>query len=238
MNIRSKRFFLSALFGASLFWTGLAHMHGPPVSDISGAHPGLKDDALKKALRKDRTHDVLSYRQARTAVFSKIDGNGKKSVGRFTGEPISYVWQPLPHVGNIGHIWPRTRLPKEASTDLHHLFPVIPEANLARNTLKFGNVMVPAWSRGGSRTGVSKKGRVVFQVRPDFRGDVARSMFYVATMYQLNIDPLEEKALRAWHESDPVSAVEKKRNKLVRQHQKSTNPFIDNPKLVDRIVNF
>ncbi len=210
-------------------------MNAPP---ISGSHPGLKDDALKKALRKDRTHEALSYRQARTAIFSKIDGNGKKATGRFTGEAMSYVWQPLPHVGNVGHIWPRTRLPKEAATDMHHMFPVIPEANLARNTLKFGKVMVPAWSRGGSRTGVSKKGRVVFQVRPDFRGDVARSMFYVATMYQLNIDPNEELVLRDWHKSDPVSTVEKKRNKLVRQHQKSTNPFVDNPKLVERIENF
>ncbi len=233
MNKRSLIFLVCTLLGASFFWSSIKLQH-----DVQKA-PGLKDDALKKSLRKSHAgHQVLSYRQARTLLFTKIDGSGKKAKGRFTGETMSYVWQPLPHVGNVGHAWPRTRLPREAASDLHHLFPLIPEANIARNTLKFGQVFVPAWSRGGSRTGVSKKGRVVFQVRPDFRGDIARSMFYVSTMYKLSIDKDEEKVLREWHMKDPVSAIERKRNALIFQHQKSENPFVKNPKLVNRISDF
>lgn len=229
--MRNQKFLFLAIFGATLYWSGLSLLRGPE-------HPGLKDEVLKNALRKNHQHEILSYKQARTLLFTKVDGNGKKAKGRYTGETFSYLWQPLPNVGNMGHLWPRTRLPKEAVTNLHHVFAFVPEANIARNALKFGNVFVPAWSRGNSKAGVNKRGRIVFEVRPDFRGDVARAMFYISTMYKLDIDAAEEVVLRQWHKQDAVSIKEKQRNDTVANLQKSRNPFIDNPKLVDRIRNF
>jgi endonuclease I len=78
----------------------------------------------------------------------------------------------------------------------------------------------------------------VFEVRKEARGDIARSMFYVATMYNLEIPEHEEKALRAWHKQDPVSKEERERNDRVAKHQKSRNPYVDYPNLTNRIKNF
>jgi hypothetical protein len=232
-----------ALLGACLFYGGLAQGLDWVTARYEPQrepHPGLRDDELQRALRTDWSaeHEQLSYWQARKAVFNEIDGNGRKAEGVYTGETITYYSQPLPNKGTMDHAWPLTRLPAEGRTDLHHLFPVIPEARVARVNLRYGDVLVAVWSRGGSKVGPSTGVKPVFEVRKSFRGDIARSMFYVATMYDLEIPDGEEKTLRKWHESDSPSRAERKRNEQVEQVQSSDNPFVDHPGLVDRISDF
>ncbi len=224
---------VAASIGAVFFWTAILTVHQP-----QGPHPGLRDDALKKALKKDWNHEPLSYLSARKALFDTIDGNGRKTECVYTGEVISYLGQPLPNNANVEHTYPESRVPRAALSDLHHLYPVIPEANVARLNLHYGKVFAAVWSRGGSKSGASTKARPVFEVRPERRGDVARSMFYISTMYQVEIPTDEERILKKWHEEDKVSAEEKRRNKRVASKQKSKNPFIDHPGLVDRISDF
>ena len=220
-----------ATLGAYVFWSG--------VSFVPSHEATLRDDALKKELRSKWNHKPVSYWKARSLVFSKIDGNSSKATCVYTGETLSYDGrQPRPDVANIEHTWPRSRMPNGANADMHHLFPVMPEANIARHNFKFGNVLVPAWTRGGSKAGVSRDRAVVFEVRKEHRGDAARAMFYVSTMYQRSIDSDEEKVLREWHRQDPVSAAERERNRKVASFQKSSNPFVVSPEYVDRISNF
>ena len=224
---------LLASLGACVFWATLVTLMRPPEP-----HPGLRDDELQEALRQDRTHRQLSYYQARKHLFGSIDGDGRRAKGVYTGETLEYLRQPLPNKGAVEHAWPMTRLPKEARSDLHHLFAAMPEARVARLNLHYGKVWVPVWARGGSRSGPSSKFKPVFEVRKERRGDIARAMFYVATMYELEIPDREEKALRRWHDADPVSKGERKRNDRVEKRQKSRNPFIDYPKLTRRIGDF
>lgn len=231
-KIKNASYIVLATFGAVVFWGGISQ-----VQISAGPHPGLKDDALKKALRVNRQHAPLTYFKARSIVFGKLDGNGKKAECVYTGETIEYTLQPSPHIGNIEHTLPRSRMPEEANADLHHLFPVIPEANLARANFKFGDVILPVWNKG-SKSGPSRSGKPVFEVRTEHRGDVARAMFYVSTMYDVRIDGDEERVLRKWHKEDPVSQKERKRNEAISKFQKSTNPFISHPGLVSRISNF
>lgn len=233
--VSNIRHILLATLGACAFWSMLGLQIQRPAP---GPHPGLKDDALKEALRKDHDHDPMSYLGARKALFGEIDGNGREAECAYTGDTIEYFMQPLPDDGLMEHAWSVTRLPAEARTDLHHLFAVTSEARVARVNLHYGAVVVPVWSRGGSRSGPSKRVVPVFEVRKERRGDIARAMFYVATMYELKIPGAEEQELRRWHDQDPVSKEERRRNDAVAKKQRSRNPFVDHPNLTNRIKDF
>jgi hypothetical protein len=234
LTLRDVTYLVFAVAGAGLFWTGLYQGAMRP----SEPHPGLRDDALKEALQEDWTHRELSYYSARKNLFEKVDGDGRRTSGVYTGAPIKYLSQPLPNKGMMEHTWELTRLPAEARTDLHHLYPVLPEANAARLNLHYGEVMFPLWSRGGSKAGPSSKVKPVFEVRPKHRGNAARAMFYIATMYDKQIPADEEKILKEWHDEDPVDKAERTRNDTVQKLQSSRNPFVDHPGLVDRISDF
>ncbi len=230
---------LAATTGAFLFYSALFAGGGQlELLDDEQPHPGLRDDALKQALRQDWDHDPLSYIKARKAVFGSVDGNGRTAEGIYTGETLRFIGQPLPNKGLMEHAWPMTRLPKTARTDLHHLFAVLPEARAARLNLHYDDVTVAVWTRGGSRSGASKRVQPAFEVRKETRGDIARAMFYVATMYDRSIPYAEEQTLRDWHQSDPVDASERKRNHEVAEHQSSRNPFVSHPNLTERISDF
>lgn len=226
---------LAAMIGACLFWSAIFIGHQTLDDE---PHPDLRDDALKEALRADWDHKAMSYRMARRLIFTEIDGDGTLVEGRYTGESRHYFGMPPGSVAQVEHTWPRSRLPKKASGDLHHLFPVIPQANRIRRDIRFGTVVQPRWKRGGSKMGKTKDGRWAFEVRQDHRGDVARAMFYVATMYELEIPDREEWTLRKWHADDPVSKAEKRRNWVVSRHQRSRNPYVDFPGLTERISDF
>ena len=227
-----------ASIGACVFWSLVAANFNADVLRPGEPHPGLRDGKLKDALRDNHKHKSLSYYEARKHLWGAIDGDGRNARCAYTGEKIEYFKQPLPNDGATEHAWPLTRLPVEARTDLHHLYAVAPDARVARLNLHYGKVLVPVWSRGGSRSGPSSRVKPVFEVRDEMRGDVARSMFYVATMYDLEIPKDEESELRRWHSQDPVSKAEKARNGRVADKQKSRNPFVDHPNLTKRISNF
>lgn len=242
---------LSAAFLASvLFYGCLIAVLASGVSPLSATgqifrpnpepHPKLRDAQLKDALRKDwsRDHQPLSYLRARAAIWGAVDGNGRKATGAYTGEVIEYFKQPLPNTGAVEHAWPMTRLPAAARSDLHHMFGVTGEARAARLNLHYGTVKVAVWARGGSKSGPGMRVKPVFEVRKDKRGDFARAMFYVATVYDLKIPQAEEETLRAWSRQDPPDHAEKTRNNRVATLQKSRNPFVDYPGLSKRISDF
>lgn len=232
-NVYHPSWILLASLGAVFFWSSFAEVMRP-----TEPHPGLRDDALKQALRKDRVHEPLSYYHARKHLFGSIDGDGKRAECVYTGATLEYFRQPLPNDALIEHAWPPTRLPAEARSDLHHMFAVDSEARLARLNLHYGRVVFPVWSSGGSRSGPSSKVMPVFEVRKERRGDVARAMFYVATMHGIDIPRDEEIVLRTWHDEDPVTKEERARNDRVSKLQRSRNPFVDHPGLTRRIGDF
>lgn len=80
----------------------------------------------------------------------------------------------------------------------------------------------------------------------DHRGDVARILFYMATMYlelhlDDNLNTLEDMSmgklsiLLEWNELDPVDAFKIQRNNRIYEYQGNRNPFIDYPNLADAI---
>ncbi|HEY1120613.1 MAG TPA: endonuclease, partial [Haloferula sp.] len=93
----------------------------------------------------------------------------------------------------------------------------------------------------------------IWKPRPSEKGDLARAMFYMAVRYDgrdtatvdLELDEITNvsngvfgnlETLLAWHNADPVSETERRRNHLIyTQYQHNRNPFIDHPEMVAQI---
>lgn len=115
--------------------------------------------------------------------------------------------------------------------DLHNLWPALATTNKARSNYLFGIIS------GEYRKPLRwcdfeyRRARKVAEPRPTARGDIARSIFYMADEYGLPIDPVMVKLLIEWNRVDPPSGHEIWRNNIIEQLQGTRNKFIDNPRL-------
>jgi endonuclease I len=146
-------------------------------------------------------------------------------------------------------------------TDLFHLYPTDGWVNNKRSNYPFGRVGSTTWtSMNGSKLGSSNYPGftgTVFEPIDAYKGDFARTYFYMATRYQNVIANWASNSPEAgqvfvgnnttvfktwvvdllleWHEADPVSTKEINRNNAVYQIQNNRNPFIDYPEWVNYI---
>jgi hypothetical protein len=142
---------------------------------------------------------------------------------------------------NTEHSWLQSMGAGEepARSDLHHLFPSEWRSNNKRDNNPFGDTTCEdtacPWSENGSELGAGAGGTTVFEVRPKFRGDIARAQFYFAVRYERPIEDTVEATLRAWHAQDPPDDFERERNIRIRIWQDNRNPFVDRPDFVNVI---
>lgn len=143
-----------------------------------------------------------------------------------------------------------------AYKDLFHLYPADGVTNSTKNNLPLGEVTgVPALDNGVSKVGKNGFGTVYsegcFEPADEFKGDFARSYFYISTIYEdfsslwqspmMNNNtypvwkPWAKDLLLKWHRQDPVSAKELTRNEVIYGIQNNRNPFIDYPALAEYI---
>lgn len=142
-----------------------------------------------------------------------------------------------------------------AYVDLNHLYPSEVAANTAKNNYPLGEVDrryidfengvvyvgIPVAGQGGGA-------RFVFEPDDEYKGDFARTYFYMCTAYQnlkwkytymVNNDVYPTlngwsiSLLLKWHREDPVSDKEVNRNEVVYGYQGNRNPFIDEPGLAE-----
>jgi deoxyribonuclease-1 len=109
--------------------------------------------------------------------------------------------------------------------DLYNLVPAIGEVNGDRSNFRFGILPAAGAQHGACPVKVDFKQRV-FEPAAAVRGDIARSYFYMADKYQLNLSSAQQQLLLAWHKQDPVTAAERQLNQRIRQHMGHDNPFI------------
>ncbi|MBQ2592275.1 MAG: endonuclease [Candidatus Riflebacteria bacterium] len=200
---------------------------------------GLRNGDLLKQLRAEVSkHKSYDYTTARELVILGVDNHGGDVECVYTGK----VWHvgtevmPPAEMVNIEHTWPQSKGAKGvAKTDIHHLYPTDSKANSIRGNHPFGLISDP---NPKFNVGGSKGDGNVFEVRKQHRGNVARSMFYFATVYNQKIDEKQEQVLRKWHKEDPVDANEMARNDKVEALQNNRNPYIDHPEYVDMIDDF
>ena len=138
-------------------------------------------------------------------------------------------------------------------TDLFHLYPTDGFVNSKRGNLPIGKVVNATWtSTNGSKVGtsnISGYSGQVFEPIDSFKGDFARTYFYMATCYMDknlgvetqsnfaggNLKPWAKELLLQWAALDPVSQKEIDRNNAVFLLQHNRNPFIDFPELAEMI---
>lgn len=145
--------------------------------------------------------------------------------------------------------------------DPFHVIPSDKKVNGIRGNLAFGEVSSANYtSLNGAKRGtsaISGPTGDVFEPADEYKGDIARGLFYVATRYEdlianwetndtdgdSMLDGTSNKVfeqwaldmLYSWHVNDPVSQKELDRNEAIFAHQNNRNPFIDNPQFVSEI---
>lgn len=118
--------------------------------------------------------------------------------------------------------------------DLHNLWPARADVNKARSSHPFALIEGERRAFEGCDFEVDE-GRRTVEPRPQVRGEIARTMFYMADEYALAIYPRQGSLLQAWHRDDPVSNEERRRNDLIERIQGNRNKYIDSPELADRL---
>lgn len=148
------------------------------------------------------------------------------------------------------------------NSDAHHLFATDGYVNSRRSNWPFGEVGNATYvSSNGSKLGNANAtlgySGTVFEPIDEFKGDLARAYFYMATRYENVIatwqynstnsnasldgtnstvfEPWLLTMLKRWHKEDPVSAKEVSRNQAVFEFQGNRNPFVDHPEYVTQI---
>jgi endonuclease I len=244
------------------------------------AATGLSDSALKTALHRIiRGHHTISYNGLWTAFYNSDDKPNGKVWDMYSDNPDGtppYEYEfgadqcsTTPGIENScynrEHSFPQSYFGSSSSdtvyTDLFQLYPTDSYVNTRRNNYPYGTVANPTWtSMNGSKVGpCSYLGYTgtVFEPLDAFKGDLARTYFYIATRYEHSIpewtilsvygnaildstsfpcfEPWFLAMLMEWHEADPVSQKETDRNNAVYALQGNRNPYIDHPEYVGLI---
>lgn len=237
---------------------------------LSGAALKTKLSSIITAGHQDHGYDGLfnAYPTTDTDHFYEGDGSvldmysenpagsdpynyrhGIKKCGNYSVEGDCY---------NREHVIPQSFFNKKRPmvSDVHHIRPTDGKVNGMRSNYPFGAVTNAAFtSKNGTKVGPSVSpgyGGTVCEPIDEFKGDIARMIFYFVTRYESQLSGFstgnmlggspfpglqtwERDVLMAWSIQDPVSASEIERNNASYVFQKNRNPFIDHPEWVQQI---
>ena len=218
-----------------------------------------------------REHEEVSYTSGLLNAFAKADVDDDGYIIDIYSNcryRTSDNGSSASHVGegyNREHSFPRSWFNGEVApmnTDVFHIYPTDIRVNSQRGNdpygvcangtrLTYGNYV--AKGKSGPCTYPGYRGDV-FEPDDEYKGDLARTFFYMVTCYknelpswagsaQLDYRTNKYKAfstwtinmLMEWTRMDPVSEKEIKRNEVVYGIQGNRNPFIDHPELAEYI---
>ena len=233
---------------------GLPSHNPQPYSDLDLAYPminsGFRDD-YSTFDNDGFLLDIYSENPNGSDPYNHILITDE--CGNYNAEGVCY---------NKEHLLPQSFFNQQMPMrgDIHYVFPTDGQVNGYRGSLPFGEVDTPALTTlNGSKRGLNSfpgyTGEA-FEPLDEFKGDVARALFYFAVRYedQVNtsgwdspsdniLNPSKNQfyddwyidLLLSWHLLDPVSQEEVDRNENGFLHQNNRNPFIDNPTYVQAI---
>ena len=253
--------------------TGIQLAHGQAPAGYYNAAANLNGQQLRVALFNIiKAHNVQPYNALWTAfettdkkangkvwdIYSDIPGGTPPYQYTFiTDQCGSGGYDSEADCYNREHSWPRSYFNEQApmNSDLFHIYPTDGMVNGKRDNDPYGLVdtTVTFWqSENGSRSGVNRYpgySGTVFEPLDSFKGDLARTYFYMSTRYYSEDNGWQNWAmangadlkqwtaamLLEWHHLDPVSQKETNRNNAVFALQNNRNPFIDHPEFADCI---
>lgn len=181
--------------------------------------------------------------------------------------PTNYIALNYPGFGStevIEHSVPKSwwqcdiNHPDCAAEDLNHLYPADGPMNSSKGDDPLGIVVTPTKDNGVSKRGIGYYDGYsggVFEPADQYKGDFARSYFYIATAYEHYFNRWDltktgimfeadtyptlktgaVNLLLQWHRQDPVSQKELTRVEKVYTIQHNRNPYIDYPELIEYI---
>ncbi len=258
----TKRISLSLLMSFGLYLMAIAQA---PNNYYTSAE-GESNENLREALHEIIDgHTVVSYKGLYD-VYETSDligtnqvwdmystcswTHGSKKCGNY-----STVCDCYNREHSVPQSWFNERSPMVS--DAFHVYPTDGKVNGQRSNFPFGecnngtSLGGKALGRLGSSTFSGYNG-TVFEPDDEYKGDFARTYFYMTTRYlgtnlaqtsnaqavfNSNAD-LSNYAIQLflkWHREDPVSQKEIDRNNAVYSHQHNRNPFIDHPELAEYI---
>lgn len=179
---------------------------------------------------------------------------GSDQCGNYSGEGSCY---------NREHTFPKSWFNNAApmKSDVVHILPTDGYVNGRRSNWPYSEVGSTTWvSQNGSKLGSSNApgySGTAFEPIDEFKGDLARIYFYMATRYQNVIANWENNSSNAdvvldgtsdhvfedwylnlmvkWSNEDPVSDKEIERNNNIYDFQYNRNPFVDHPEYITLI---
>ena len=214
----------------------------------------LTDTVKRQGVNSYVIWDIYSFKADGTANYYFTPSTNQ--CGSYSAEGDCY---------NREHSFPQSWFNSEAtpSSDYNHIFPTDGWVNNKRSNYRYGEVASPTYtSSNGSKLGSSATAGIsgtVFEPIDEYKGDVARAYLYMVTRYQdrvstwsglstdgaltlsnntfpsVNINYL--RLMLKWHNQDPVSEKEKRRNNGAYSFQNNRNPFVDSPQYVNKVWN-
>jgi endonuclease I len=261
-----KMFVRNIAFVLAVFWaiSATSTFAQAPLDYYSQAN-NQSGYALKTALHNIiKNHTELSYSELWTAFLSTDIkfGTDDKIWDMYSNSDYTYSSDQCKSTQrdcyNREHSFPKSWFNDgyPMYTDLFHLYPVDGYVNTMRNNNPYGEVSNPTYtsdngSKLGSCSNCSGYTKKVFEPIDEYKGDFARTYFYMVTRYEdkvetWNTDMLDgtrnqafsdwaKTILMKWHRQDTVSEKEIKRNNAVYEKQHNRNPFIDHPEFAEKI---
>jgi len=261
-----QSYFMKKLSTFLFLFLSLTIYAQPPVGYYSAAE-GKNTSALRTSLQaiiSNGTTDV-GY-DGLWAAYNKTDVNssgnvwdmysnctftpGTKKCGNYSAECDCY---------NREHTSPQSWFSSNAPmvSDIFNVYPTDGKVNGYRSNYPYGEVGTATYtSINGSKLGSSSfpdYTGTVFEPINEYKGDFARTYFYMATRYaglceswiaganvvystaNLGLTTYAMNLFLKWSRQDPVSAKEIMRNNAAYGIQNNRNPFIDNPGLEEYI---
>lgn len=248
----------AALFITSSLWAQI------PSGYYDGAE-GKTGQELRAALHEIiKEHHSVGYGGLLDAYpYTDHDGNGHVwdiySSCTFTYGVTSQECGSYKKEGdcwNREHSWPQSWFNEQSTPrcDLFHVYPTDGKVNGIRSNFPYAIVKNPTYtSSNGSKLGTSITSGysgTAFEPIDEYKGDIARSFFYMSTRYynedsgwtssemtnKCEIKSWAMTMLLDWHKQDPVSQKEIDRNNVIyASYQHNRNPFIDHPEYAEMI---
>jgi endonuclease I len=225
---------------------------------------GKSDRELMLALHQKVNNHYMIYYNKLWEKFKTTDCNGNTIIDRYSNSQFTYSENQCGQYNGIGQCYNREHSVPNSwwgaaqdtmYSDLYHLYPVDGWVNAERGNYPFGDCA------NGSPRGTGKLGTcthsgysgTVFEVADEYKGDFARTYFYMVVRYMdrvgswtqdkgnivftnssyKHLTPWAISQLLEWHRNDPVSTLESNRNEAVYGIQHNRNPFIDHPELAE-----
>ena len=187
---------------------------------------------------------IPNYTKAKKIFWSKLYPNGNCTIYcgvRFNNSKTTIDDRRL----SIEHVYPQSWIARHmgcknvkecrknnkkfnyAVADLHNMYPALRNINSSRGNSLYG--IIDGESRKYKDCDYERvKG--ITEPREIARGNLARSIMYMSSEYNLPIPDKMTAIIQKWHKDDPPSAHEHRRNKKIMTLQSTSNNYISNTK--------